>query len=236
MSFVTPPGHDSPRPAGGEEILLIKDKQPQDQYEDFIQKSLTYVVSCVKFLSYSQGGDKLIKPHYLPYEHVAGFNKNYDDQIGQVARMVSMSKDNQHLYVRARIANGLSLKPIDAYREIYDGNDKQGFSHVIFPVHSQLTAHFKPENEQFYHPLDSLVNARAFCERAHNQEAPSIESKCRHMIFYAETFASHVHSKHKKHGDLRGFYQAVEENCEAVKAATGAYRTLATTLEKYIKH
>lgn len=211
--------------------MLIKDEQIVDQYKDFIEKSLTYVVSCVKFLSFSHDPDRLIKPAYLPYQYVVSFNKNYDNAVGSVARMVNMDKENPHLYVRGRLANKLSLKPMDAYREIFDGNNQRGFSHVIFPVHSILTAHFKPEKEQFYNPLDNVANARSFVERA---EAPSVESKCKHMVFYAETFGNLVSSKHRKTSELRNFYQALEENCAAVQGVTQAYRNMTKSLEKYI--
>lgn len=222
-----------------EDALLLDDPQLKDQYQDFLGKSLRYVVTSVRFLSFFTSRERSIKPYYLPYHFVAGFNTNYDDVLNR-ACLLKMDKDypdsdldlKNHPYVRKRAKNGLSMRAVDAYREVFDGNDE--YVNKVMPVHLPLTANFKPETEKYYHPLHSEANARLFIERAGTKTYPSVEQKKKRMIFYAKTFGSQVYHKFNGKTDLERFNDAIQQNCEAITDVAAAYRGMASRLEPYV--
>jgi len=214
--------------------LLTDDPQLQEHYAAFLQKSLRYVVSSVKFLSYSTDPAQIIRPFYLPYKHIAGFNKNHDETLAGISRLAKMDKENPDRFVQGRVKYGLSLHPMDAYREIFNGNGREACDYKILPMQYPLIAHFDPERDKFFNALHDRSNASVFIRRAGGKNTPSVEQKSRRMIFYAETFGNHVYAKYKKGYDLRYFYAALEENCDAISEASVAYRNMATILGKYL--
>ena len=224
------------RSSEGDVTLFIDDPAVHELYDDLIDKSLTYVVSAVKFLSFSTRGDMHI-PTYLPKEKIKGFNTLYNPKIDDISHEIYMSEDNPHPYVQNRIKNELSLRTMDAYREIYDGNGRiDDIRYKIFPVHHLLRAHFDDTVRDNLHPLCDINSADAFIHQGcYTRPAPSFDAKKNRLMFFAETFRAQVGTYYGGNGrDLVAFDKAVDDQEKAVTEAAKAFNVLTKTIKLYL--